>query len=126
MKSLARKYKKIDFETFSREKFEVQQYFKELTVANSKFLFKMKSRLTARVANNFHGDRRFKAIGYQCIGCLRDKPITEQLDLSYDTEEHITRCDSYAFLRLNNPMSTDEQVIQYFKDVISLREKDWG
>ena len=86
----------------------------------------MKSRLTARGANTFHGDRRFKAIGYRCIGCLRDKPITEQLDLSYDTEEHITCCDSYAFLRLNNPMSTDEQVIQYFKDVISLREKDWG
>ena len=97
-----------------------------MSVADSHFKFKLKSRVTAKVANNYHNDRRYRAIGYRCIGCLRDPPITEQHELSLDTEEHIIGCLSYAHLRTNKQMDKDEHVIEYFRQVIAQREEDWG
>ena len=123
---MAKKYKKINYDDFSSEAFEVQPYFKQLSVADSRFKFKLKSRETQKVANNQHNNPRYKAIGYRCIGCLRDKSITDEHEISLDTEEHILVCDSYAFLRQNKLMSQDTHVIQYFRQVIAQREEDWG
>ena len=123
---MARNYKKIDIDSFSSEAFGVQSYFKQLSVSDSRFKFRLKSRVTAKVANNYHNDKRFKAIGYRCIGCLRDQPIRDDFEISLDTEEHILNCNSYSHLRLNKQMDIDTHVIEYFRQVIALREKDWG
>ena len=123
---MARNYKKIDIDSFSSEPFGVQSYFKQLSVSDSRFKFRLKSRVTAKVANNYHNDKRFKAIGYRCIGCLRDQPIRDDFEISLDTEEHILNCNSYSHLRLNKQMDIDTHVIEYFRQVIALREKDWG
>ena len=123
---MASKYKKIDIDSFSSEPFEVQPYFKQLNVPDSRFKFKLKSRVTAKIANNCHNDKRFKAIGYRCIGCLRDQPIRENHEISLDTEEHILNCNSYSHLRLNKQMDRDTHIIEYFRQVIALREEDWG
>ena len=119
---MSKKYKKIDTYRMENEPFQVQPYFKTLSVKASRFKFKLVSRMTPRVANNFKNDKRFKAIGWACVGCLSNGPITGQLPL--DTEEHILLCGSYADLRENKSMDSDQDIITYFQQVIERREKD--
>ena len=40
-----------------------------------------------------------------------------------DSQSHITKCESYKYLRVGKNLSSDKDLVKYFSDVISLREK---
>ena len=115
----AGKYKKISHELLAQKKFGVHDYFRTLTVSQSRLRFRLYSRMTPRVAMNYKSDRRFMEMGYQCLGCREaGEPVREE---TRDTEEHITRCKYYADLREDLDLDTDVGIVSYFQRVISKR-----
>ena len=40
-----------------------------------------------------------------------------------DSQSHITKCESYKYLREDKDLNSDKDLVKYFSDVISLREK---
>ena len=40
-----------------------------------------------------------------------------------DSQTHILSCDSYQYLRSGKDLSSDKDLVTYFSEVISLREK---
>ena len=42
---------------------------------------------------------------------------------SMDSQSHILVCDSYRYLREGKDLKSDQDLVKYFRDVVSLREK---
>ena len=40
-----------------------------------------------------------------------------------DSQTHILSCDNYQYLRTGKDLSSDKDLVTYFREVISLREK---
>ena len=68
--------KKIDVNACASEKFEMNSYFKTLTVRESRLRYRIKYFLTPTVCLNFKNDKVFKAQNYLCQDCLPED-ITE-------------------------------------------------
>ena len=51
-----------------------------------------------------------------------DTPYCTHCD-TMDSQSHITKYESYRYLREGKDLSSDKDLVKYFSDVISLREK---
>ena len=123
---MSRKYKKIDQENLSKESFSIKPYFKNLNVSQSRFKFRLNSRMT-NLANNYHRMEKYRRIGYACVGCSggngaggvgggNNKPP------NLDTTEHVVICNAYSDLRIGRDLSnSDHDLVSYFQAVLSRR-----
>ena len=115
----ARQYKKISPELLSKEEFGIHEYFKTLTVRQSRLRFRLHARLTPRVASCFKSDKRYIAIQHQCIAHREaGEPVSEE---TYDTEEHIADCIFYSDLKQDLALDTDLGITIFFQWVIARR-----
>ena len=64
------------------------------------------------VALNFSSDKKFSSKLWQCPHCDRT-----------DSQSHILACISYKQPREGKDLYSDRDLIQYFREVIALREK---
>ena len=138
--SMAVGYKKIDHDAFIQEPFELREYFKTLSVAYSRLQFKIFSRVTPKIASNFHRDPRYKSINYKCVGC--SVGVTgggggvigggggvgtgsgEELNDSLDSESHVLRCFAYIEERQNLDLTVQTDILKYFQRVIDRRTEE--
>lgn len=124
---MSEKYKKIDCESLSRENFTAKQYFKTLTVSQSRLKFRLNSRMT-NLANNYHRMEKYRKIGYACVGCSvvggegvgvgegGNKPS------NLDTTEHVVKCEAYSDLRIGKDLiNCDRDLVTYFQAVLTRR-----
>ena len=49
----------------------------------------------------------------------RNVPHCDKLD----SQSHLMHCDSYKYLREGRDLNSDKNLVDYFRDVISLRDK---
>ena len=66
---MSENYKKIDTESFSAELFQMKSYFKTLNIQQSRLQFKLNSKMTPKIAANFHRDTKYRDMNYLCVGC---------------------------------------------------------
>ena len=118
---MSRKYKKISYESLSKDDFCVNEYFKKLTVGQARLRLKIAARMTPRVAACYPSDRRYQLIDFQCVACrAAGRPVSQE---TRDTEEHIKMCDQYCDLRTDLNLDTDHGLVMFFKRVIERREE---
>ena len=99
--------------------FGIQEYFRKLSVSQSRLRFKLHAHMTPRVAACFPSDREFRARGLQCVACRQaGEPVSTA---PKDTEEHIMACTHYAKFRQNLILDTDKGIVEFFKRVINER-----
>ena len=65
---MSEKYKKINTASFSYESFQMKSYFKTLSVQQYRLQFKINSKMTPKIASNFHCDPKYCEINYLCVG----------------------------------------------------------
>ena len=106
------KYQKLDYDILKNEKYEMKDYVKNLYLHEGRMKFQIRSKMVKTVAFNFSSDPKFSSQLWQCSHC--DK---------MDSQSHILICDSYKPMREGKDLNCDKDLVAYFKDVISLREK---
>ena len=145
---MSKKYKKIDSDELAKEDFRMKSYFKSLNTQSARLQFKINSKMTPRVASNFHRDPKYRSIDYLCVGCSVAKKSQGgsvrvgggvargvdggeaetvageggvTLNKSLDSEDHILRCLSYQDLRQNLDLNKQSEMLKYFQLVIERR-----
>ena len=96
----------------SDENFEIKDYLKTLNLPDARIKFAIRSKMTKTVQMNFKGNPKFAENHWKCQHCFTP-----------DTQEHILRCPCYQHLRVGKEMSSDKDLVDYFRKVINLREK---
>ena len=135
---MSRKYKKINSDELSKEDFKMKPYFRSLNIQQARLQFKINSKMTPKVASNFHRDQKYRAIDYLCVGCSVARGSQEasvggagkgegggsKLNKSIDCEDHIIRCLSYLDLRQNLDLDVQSDMLKYFQLVIDRRTQE--
>ena len=108
-----KKYKKLDYKELVKEKFQTKPYLKNLNLADARLRFALRTRMTMTVQANYKGDQTFKSNGWKCQECQ-----------VLDTQEHVVRCLIYISLRNGKDLSSDRDIVEYFRRVIDSRKKE--
>ena len=105
-------YKKLDYHTLVKEKFEAKGYLKELRLSHARLRFRIRTKMVENVAFNFSSDPKHVERLWKCTHCD-----------NIDSQSHILICDSYKHLREGKDLASNYDLVAYFRDVISLRDK---
>ena len=105
-------YKKLDYKTLREEKFETKEYLKSLNLPDARMKFALRSKTTKTVQMNYKGEKKYIKNGWKCQDC--EIP---------DTQDHIVRCPCYQQLRVGKDLTSDKDLVEYFRKVIQIREK---
>ena len=106
------RYEKLDYESLKTEDFSTQEYLKTLNVNDARLKFRIRCKMVKTIAMNFSSDTKFSNKLWQCTHC--DK---------IDSQTHILSCASYKHMRKGKNLNSDRDLVRYFREVISLREK---
>ena len=94
------------------DEFEVQDYMKENSLKTIRDLFRIKIRMNHLKAN-FPNDPKNKRVGgMSCVGC----------GSTAETNSHVAVCNTYADLRVGRDLNNDQDLVNFFKDVMARRE----
>ena len=82
-----------------------------MSTLDARLKFSLRSRMTKTVQTNFKGDPIFTKNKWLCVDCGK-----------VDTQEHIMVSQKYSNLRSGKNLENDDDLVNYFKNVISWRE----
>ena len=106
------KYKKVDALSLSLEKFEMKQYFKDLSLENSRMKLRERSLMMNYCRSHYHNDRKNISKNYRCFHCME-----------IDSLEHWRYSKCYENMRKNKDLSQDIHLVQFYLQIIELRKK---
>ena len=107
-------YTKLINGPMSNERFETKEYLREMTLSSARTNFKLRSK-TIEVKYNFKNNPKYKAERWRCDSCVSELAIEDQ--------QHIIVCPAYEKLRVNRSLDNDQDLVNYFKEVLSIRDK---
>ena len=128
-------YSKINTEAIRNKPIKVSEYFRDLSVDDSRLKFKLLSRMTPSVASNWSSSKKFRERGLLCVGCSPPSSVTAVTGSetqaqppttgtgSRDSESHIEICDAYSDLRNFKSLqgAGDKVILDFFRKVIERR-----
>ena len=123
LNQMRKPYKKISLAEHTQEEFQLQPYMSSLSIAEARMKFKLKTGMTPTVRMNFPSDKEFARMIWTCPGCSDDKTVYEEVEGIRDTQAHILICPGYSELREDKDLSTDRDLVAYFRNVIQKRLK---
>ena len=123
LNQMRKPYKKISLAEHTQEEFQLQPYMSSLSIAEARMKFKLKTGMTPTVRMNFPSDKEFARMLWTCPGCSDDKTVYEEVEGIRDTQAHILICPGYSELREDKDLSTDRDLVAYFRNVIQKRLK---
>ena len=106
------KYRKLDYDQLKNESFEIKDYLKKLQLGNARCKFRIRTKMVENIAFNFSSDPAYVSRLWCCTHCD-----------CMDSQSHVLVCDGYKYLRQDRDLSSDNDLVAYFRDVISLRDK---
>ena len=106
-------YKKLDYFEMEKEEFKTKPYLTALNLADSRLKFALRTKMARTVQANFKGNPMYKSNEWKCHDCK-----------VLDTQEHIVRCPVYTSLRNGKDLESDKDLVDYFRKVIEIRNKD--
>ena len=110
--TIKEKYKKLEYNTLSKENCKVKDYLKSLNLPDARMKFSIRTKMTRTVQMNYKGEPKFAQNKWKCQDCGTP-----------DTQEHIIRCPSYQHLRSGKNLESDKDLVEYFRRVIQIRDK---
>ena len=96
-----------------KEEFKTKPYLTALNLADSRLKFALRTKMARTVQANFKGDPIYKSNEWKCHDCK-----------VLDTQEHIVRCPAYTSLRNGKDLESDKDLVDYFRKVIEIRNKN--
>ena len=99
-------------------------YFKVLNIEDSRMILRSNLRMVKTIRNNFRSNKKYKAEHYQCPDCVSMGIIPAMTD----TQEHVltTACVANSDLRQNRDFTRDEEVCEFFRELIDRRVERYG
>ena len=107
-----RKYKKMNYDELKNEEFISKDYLKNLTLDEGRIMFSIRTKMVRGVKLNYSSDPKNGALLWRCSHCD-----------CMDSQSHILKCESYKYLREGKSLDCDKDLVSYFREVITLREK---
>ena len=104
-------YSKLKDGPMTTEKFERQQYLKDLNLADARTKFSLRSFMT-NCKMNYRSDQENMATLWMCSSC--EKAI--------DSQAHLKWCPAYADLRQGKDINNDKDLIEYIRKVMIIRD----
>ena len=112
LKSELLKMKKLKSGEMKNETFSFKTYLNEMTVADARLKFKLRSHMFDAKYNYSHNPQFTKEL-WRCDSCQR----------CIETQSHIIWCPAYSNLREGKDLNSDKDLINYMKNVIKYRDK---
>ena len=104
-------YKKLEYESVSKEEYGMKSYLKTLSLSESRTFFAARSRMLKSVQINYKNNPEYIANNHKCF-CLED-----------DHQSHLVSCRSYSHLRDGlDILGSDRDLAIYYQRVIRERE----
>ena len=104
------KYSKLDDIETEKENFEAKPYLQELNLVQARTKFKLRSRML-EVKNNYKGE--YRKTNLLCEGCKT----------SIETQDHVLFGPFYSDLRQDIDLSCDKDLVNYYREVMNIRDK---
>ena len=112
-KSLSTQIKKSSkLEKMKNEEYKEKPYLTEMSMHSARMHFKIRSRMFP-CKMNFLNDPKNRADMWRCDSCRT----------CIDSQSHILYCPAYQELRVGKSLSSDQDIVTYFKEVMEIRTK---
>ena len=72
----------------------------------------IRTKMVEKIAFNFSSDQKYVNRLWQCTHCA-----------SIDSQSHVLICAGYKHLREGKDLGSDNDLVSYFRDLISIRDK---
>ena len=109
-------YKKINHEAKANEEFGLKSYLKDMNLKNARMKFAMETEMVEKIKFNFMNNPQYEKQNWSCDYCLNVKGVYKP-----DSMNHITECESYAYLRQDLNLDQEYDAVIYFTKVVDLR-----
>ena len=115
---MMKKNKKLDYRQYQEKKFEMSSYFKNLNIEDSRMMIKMKLKMIPMIRDQFRRNKKYKLENHQCPDCAEIGIPNVK-----DTMEHVltSSCEANEDILEYKDFSKDEDICQFFKDLIHAR-----
>ena len=110
LSEMIRKCSKL--EIMKQEKYEEKPYLTAMSMHDAQVNFSMRSRMY-RCKMNYMNDPKYKSEMWRCDSC----------ESCIDSQSHILYCPAYQQLRVGKSLSSDQDIVTYFKEVLEIRIK---
>ena len=105
MKSLSK------LEEMKKEEFEQKEYLTKMNMHDARLNFRITTR-TIKCKMNQPSDRLNKETLWKCSACG-----------NIDTQKHIMWCPAFQAIREGRSLESDEDLVEYFRQVLNIRDK---
>ena len=95
------------------EKYGEKPYVTEMKMHDARVQFSIRSRMF-RCKMNYLNDPVYKSEQWRCDDCLS----------CVDSQSHILYCPAYQYLREGKSLKSDQDIVDYFREVVKIRLKD--
>ena len=106
----------VKLEEIKNESYEKKEYLSFMTLESARMNFRIRSKMI-KCKFNYSSDRRNVISSWRCDSCMR------MGKLSMETQPHILVCPSYRLLREGKSMSSLEDITEYYRKVMIIRDK---
>ena len=105
------RYSKL--EDIKNKVYGIKTYLKEMTMQDSRMMLRVRSRMVP-CKMNFSSKRANVETSWKCHSCMSG---------SIETQSHILYCEAYRGLREGKSLSSDKDIVEYFRKVMEIRDK---
>ena len=90
----------------------IKDYFKYKSLARTRDMFRIRTHMNELKAN-FKHDKKNIVGGVACVAC----------GMEDESNSHVMKCDKYRDLRDGRDLKSNNDLVNFFRDVMSRREK---
>ena len=105
--------KSSKLEVMKNETYGEKSYVTEMKMHDARMQFSLRSRML-KCKMNYLNDPKFKSEQWRCDDCMS----------CVDSQSHILYCPAYQYLREGKSLKSDQDIVDYFRQVMKLRLKD--
>ena len=112
----AKPYKKVDYFIMKEEEYEMKYYLKTMKLEQARIMFSLRTKTTKFIKSHFFSDKKYASQLWKC---------STECD-KIDTIQHIAfACPKYEHLKRDKDLqNNDVDLVNFFQDVIKLREDE--
>ena len=101
----------MKIEEMNKEEYGTKSYIEEMKVKDARENFRLRTKMF-KCKMNQSSDPTNRATLWKCTGCA-----------CVDTQAHIMWCPAYQELREGKSLTSDIDVVDYYRKVLAIREK---
>ena len=106
-------YSKLRDGPMFEEDFGMKDYVKNMKVEDARVNFSLRSKMVA-AKFNYRNDPKYSAELWRCSSCMSGH---------IESQSHLLYCDAYADLRADKDINNNSDLVEYIKNVLTVREK---